>query len=117
MAALAAEPHGLVLAPLRLGPRILVATDQEVRRRALSPQQRRQPLRARDADRNARHRPCRSQGARRRYVAVCLGDTDLPRLLAYRHGSLLQALVNDNAAGLARTASRAGPIRAWRVVD
>ena len=30
MAALAAEPRGLVLAPLRLGPRILVATDHDV---------------------------------------------------------------------------------------
>ncbi len=117
MAALAAEPPSLVLAPLRVGPRILVATDHGV---LAAPYHRnndgnRFALETLTDPPDVAHTRIKARGVR--YLALCTGDTDLPRLLAYRKDSLLRALVNaDPPAWLAPLPSR-GPIRAWRVTQ
>ncbi len=117
MAALAAEPQGLVLAPLRLGPRILLATDHDI---VGAPYHR-------DNDGNrmtfetlldapdGAHQRIAERGVR--YVALCLGDTDLPNLTAYRADSLIADLANGNAPDWLSPLPSDGPIRAWRVVN
>jgi hypothetical protein len=117
MAALAAEPRGLVLAPLRLGPRILVATDHDV---LAAPYHRnndgnRFALEALTGPPDAAHALIKSRGVT--YVAICLGDTDLPRLTAYRDGSFLATLVGGTPPAWLAPIEPRGPIRAWRVVD
>ncbi len=117
MAALAAEPQGLVLAPLRLGPRVLVATDHDV---ISAPYHRnndgnRFALETLTAAPDAAHTRIKERGVR--YLALCLGDTDLPRLLAYRKHSLLQALVDGTPPAWLAPLPTSGPIRGWRVLD
>ena len=117
MAALAAEPSGLVLAPLRLGPRILVATDHDV---VAAPYHRnnsgnRFAFETLTAAPEAARARIEERGVV--YLALCLGDTDLPRLLAYRPGSLLEALVDEKPQSWLAPIEPRGPIRAWRVVD
>jgi hypothetical protein len=117
MAALASEPQGLVLAPLRLGPRILVATDHDV---VSAPYHRnnagnRFALETLTAAPDAAHARIKERGVR--YLALCLGDTDLPRLLAYRKNSLLQTLVDGTPPAWLAPLPASGPIRAWRVLD
>ncbi len=117
MAALAAEPPGLVLAPLRLGPRILVATKDDV---VAAPYHRnnrgnRFALETLTADPATAHAAIKKRGVS--YVALCLGDPDLPRLTAYAKNSLLQSLVDGAAPSWLAPLPPHGPIRAWRVVD
>jgi hypothetical protein len=117
MAALAAEPRGLILAPLRLGPRMLVATDHDV---VAAPYHRsnsgnRFALETLTAAPDAAHARIKERGVN--YLAVCLGDTDLPRLLAYQENSLLKLLVEGPAPPWLLPLPTHGPIHAWRVVD
>ena len=117
MAALAAVPRGLVLAPLRLGTRILVATDQNV---VSAPYHRnndgnRFALQTLTAAPDAAHALIKARGVN--YVAVCLADTDLPHLLSYRKNSLLEALIDGAPPTWLVALPAHGPIRAWRVVN
>jgi hypothetical protein len=117
MDALAAEPRGLVLAPLRLGPRILVATDHDV---IAAPYHRNNPgnrfaLEALTAAPDIAHARIRERGVD--YIAVCLGDIDLPRLMAYRAGSFLETLVEGPPPAWLAPLEPKGPVRAWRVID
>jgi hypothetical protein len=115
MASLAAEPGGLVLAPPRLGPRILVATGHDV---LGAPYHRNNDgnlaafnmLLAAPAE---AHALIRRRGVD--YVAVCLGDPDLPRLLDAQSGSLLHGLMEESRLPWLRPLPAKGPIRAWKV--
>ncbi len=109
MAALAAAPPGLVLAPIRLGPRILVATGDEV---LGAPYHRnnegnRASLDMLLAAPGEAHRMVGERGVR--YVAFCVGDPDLPHLEAYRAGSLLDGLVAGKIPGVACAPPRRRP--------
>jgi hypothetical protein len=116
MAALADQPPGIVLAPLRLGPRILVATPHSVlgapyhrnndgNRIALAalssdPATARQIIEDRHVD----------------YVALCLGDQDLDRLGSRSSDALVNRLAADRAPAWLSPLPQVGPIRTWRVV-
>jgi hypothetical protein len=117
MAPLADEPRGLVLAPLRLGPRILVATGHDV---IGVPYHRNNEgnvaaLRMLLAAPSDAGRLIEDRGVD--YVAVCLGDPDLARLTAYRSGSLLRSLIENQVPTWLEPLPARGPIRAWRLVD
>lgn len=117
MAALADQPPGIVLAPLWLGPRILVATPHAVlgapyhrnndgNRVALAalssdPQTARQIIEERHVD----------------YVALCLGDPDLDRFGPRTGDTLVNRLIADEAPAWLTPLRQVGPIRTWRVVD
>jgi hypothetical protein len=117
MASLAAAPPGLVLAPIRLGPRILVATRDSV---LGAPYHRdndgnRAALDMLTAPADQAHRMIAGRGVR--YVAYCTGDPDLARLTTYRADSLLNDLASGRAPSWLSPLGADGPIRAWKVAE
>jgi hypothetical protein len=117
MSALAAEPEGLVLAPLRLGPRILVATPHSV---LGAPYHRNVDgnhvaLAALSGDAEAARRIVEEREIA--YVALCLGDPDLDRLQSRAGDSLTGRLVAGRPPPWLAPLPQVGPIRAWRVVE
>ena len=116
MAALAAEPPGLVLAPIRLGSRLLMATPHSV---LGAPYHRnnagnRTDLEILIADPANAERLIRDRGIE--YVALCLDDPDLPVLTRQGDGNLIKVLAEGKAPGWLQPIAGGGPIRAWRVV-
>ena len=61
------------------------------------------------------HRRIRDRGVR--YVALCLADSDMPRLTASREDSLLNQLAADRPPAWLVPIPARGPIRAWRVLN
>ncbi len=116
MAALAAEPRGLVLAPLRLGPRILVATPHDI----LAAPYHRNNRGNHVALAALSGSPAEALAAVRenkvRYVAICLGDADLDRLGSATSDPLVRRLAANDPPDWLQPIRQVGAIRAWRVV-
>jgi hypothetical protein len=113
MAALASEPPGMVLAPIRLGPRILLATPHSV---LGAPYHRnnagnRTALEMLVADSATAERLTHERGIS--YIAICLDDPDLPVLESRGSDNLIKALVNGSAPAWLAPIIRTGPIHAW----
>ena len=115
LTALAAEPPGLVLAPVRLGPRILVATSHAV---IAAPYHRnnrgnRVVLDAfAGSPEAARHLADETEAA---YVAVCREDTDALRLAAGNPGSFIDTLLHEAPPAWLEPLVGEGPVAIWRV--
>jgi hypothetical protein len=115
MAALASEPPGLVLAPIRLGPRILLATPHSV---LGAPYHRnnagnRTALEMLIAGSAEAERLAHERGIT--YVAICLDDPDLPKLESRGSDNLIKALATGIAPSWLTPIIETGPIRAWAV--
>ena len=113
---LAAEPAALVLAPIRLGPRILAATDHSV---FAAPYHRnnhgnRTALEMLTVDSMKAEAMLRQLGVG--YVAFCLDDPDLPKLKRQGEGSnLLRSLAEGAVPAWLEPLETDGPIRVWRI--
>jgi hypothetical protein len=115
LTALAAEPPGLVLAPVRLGTRILVATGHSV---IAAPYHRnnrgnRLALDAFAGSAEAARQEVEKMGVA--YVAICHQDTDGLRLAADNPGSFVDTLLHDAPPAWLDPLAGEGPVTVWRV--
>ena len=118
MSVLAAQPSGLVLAPVELGPRILVATRDTV---LGAPYHRnnagnRLALDVLIGTADAARERVRQRGIR--YVALCAGATETTRLVAAAGpDSLVANLAAGKTPAWLAPLQQSGALQAWRVVD
>ncbi len=113
---LAAQPPGLVLAPVELGPRILVATGHSV---IAAPYHRniegnRLALEALSGDADKAHRIVEERGVR--YVALCPSAASTARLAAAGGSDFVNALLHGPLPAWLAPLPDDGAIRAWQVV-